>query len=226
MQFKFIKLIINILVVFMPFFLKRLVLIKFYHYKIHKSSKIGFSYIFPLSLEMKEGSSIGHFSVAINLEKLVLGVNTKVGKFNWITGHLKTSQNKFFKNIEKYSALIIDDESAITDRHIIDCTATIQIGKFSTIAGFRSQLLTHSINVYTSQQAASPIIIGDYCFVGTGCIILPDAYLPDRSILAAGSVLNKKHSNSDSLYAGVPAEFKKNISTEAEYFKRKTGVVY
>ena len=81
----------------MPFFLKRLVLIKFYHYKIHKSSKIGFSYIFPLSLEMKEGSSIGHFSVAINLEKLVLGVNTKVGKFNWITGHLKTSQNKFLR---------------------------------------------------------------------------------------------------------------------------------
>ncbi len=45
---------------------------------------------------------------------------------------------------------------------LIDCTARVRIGAFATIGGFRSQLLTHSIDFEAGRQTAEPIEIGEY----------------------------------------------------------------
>jgi acetyltransferase-like isoleucine patch superfamily enzyme len=85
--------------------------------------------------------------------------------------------------------------------------------------------MTHSIDLGVCCQQAEPIRIGDYCFIGTGCIVLPGAELPDFSVLAAGSVLRENMSQAWTVYAGVPARPKRRISEEHAYFHRMVGYV-
>jgi acetyltransferase-like isoleucine patch superfamily enzyme len=108
---------------------------------------------------------------------------------------------------------------------LIDCTESIQVGAFATVAGFRSQLLTHSIDIERAQQRAAPIRIGQYCFVGTDCVLLGGSALPDYSVLGAKSLLNSKFDEPYGLYGGVPASRVKTLSQQTAYFTRTIGFV-
>ena len=121
--------------------------------------------------------------------------------------------------------LLLGTHSAITSRHLLDCTNTVSIGPFTTIAGFRSQILTHSIDLAVNRQNSAEVKIGAYCFVGTGCIVLPGASLPDYCVLGAGAVLNQPVSESHTLYAGVPAHAVKKLPADSGYFNRPRGFV-
>ena len=91
--------------------------------------------------------------------------------------------------------------------------------------GYQSQFLTHSIDIAASRQRAQPIRIGRYCFVGTRCVVLGGAVLPDSSVLGAASLLNKPHEESFVLYAGAPAQRIKNLPQDSAYFHRQRGFV-
>ncbi|MCK4788938.1 MAG: hypothetical protein KAV87_34675, partial [Desulfobacteraceae bacterium] len=113
-----------------------------------------------------------------------------------------------------------------TSRHFMDCNGGIYIGDFATVAGIRSQFLTHSIDVYKNRQHAESITIGKYCFVGTGCILLPGSTLPDYSILGAGAIWTKNFDEPGFLYAGNPAKkVKKLVLGEVPYFTRQQRIV-
>lgn len=221
------KKIINFLVVLFPWKVRRFILIRFYHYQIHPTARIGLSYIYPKHLIMEEGAYIGHLNVAVHLDKMILRENVTIARNNWITGFPVAANSKHFAHDkERKSELIIGKESAITKNHHIDCTNSIHIGDYVTIAGYNSQLLTHSIDVYKSRQDSHPITIGDYCFVSTGVVILGGATLPSYSLLAAGAVLTKSFEKEWVIYAGVPAKPIKNIPNDAKYFHREQGFVY
>ena len=116
--------------------------------------------------------------------------------------------------------------AAITTRHYIDCTNSVTVGEFSTVAGARSQLLTHSIDLQESRQSSKPINIGKYCFIGTACIVLGGSSLPDYSVLGASSMMNKSFSEAYFLYAGNPAKAVKELSKDMAYFRRPSGFVH
>ena len=176
---------------------------------------------------MDEGAKIGHLNVAIHLDKISMGKNSIISRGNWITGFPLETNAPFFKHDNtRKSELIVGQEAAITKNHHIDCTDSIHIGDFVTIAGYRSQFLTHSIDVYQSRQDSHPIVIGDYCFVSTSVIVLGGAVLPDYCVLAAGAVLNKAYDEKWTLYVGVPARPKQSIPRDAKYFSRVKGFVY
>ena len=61
------KIILKLLVIFLPWKLKRLCLNYFWKYQIHPKAHIGFSFIYPKKLIMEEGAQIGHLNVAIHL---------------------------------------------------------------------------------------------------------------------------------------------------------------
>lgn len=216
--------ILNIFIVLLPWKLRRLVLIKFYNYHIDPSSRIGFSYIFPAYLKLDAKAEIGSMNVAIHLDRLVCGKNSFIGRGNWITGH-PASGNHFKSNKGRDSSLTIGDHSAITKSHIIDCTDKITIGKFSTLAGYKSQLITHGINIETNRQECAPIFIGNHCLIGSSVIILGGSFLPNKCILGAGSLLNKRMTKDHSLYGGIPATHIKTISEDSQYFHRDIGFV-
>lgn len=219
--------ILNLMIVLMPWKLKRFLLVKFYKYEIHPSARIGLSYIYPRHLVMKEGATIGHLNVAIHLDLIQMGRNSIISQKNWITGFpTKTNSLHFAHQTNRKSQLMIGNESSITKNHHIDCTDTVAIGDFVTIAGYHSQFLTHSIDIYKNRQDSHSIVIGNYCFISTGVIVLGGSSLPSYSVLGAGAVLNKSFSEECKLYAGVPAKPVKKINQEAKYFNRLSGFVY
>ncbi|MVM32530.1 acyltransferase [Spirosoma sp. HMF4905] len=219
--------LIKLLILILPWRLKRYFLNKLFKYEIHPKANIGLAWVYPKKLIMDEGSIIDHFTVAIHLNKIEIGKDAIIGRSNWITGFPKGTDSKHFKHqSDRSPELLLGDFSAITKRHHIDCTNTIKIGRFVTIAGYQSQLLTHSINLTENYQDSAPINIGDYAFVGTNSVILGGSTLPSYSVLGAKSLLNKVFTTEWTLYAGVPASPIKDIPKNAKYFTRTEGFIY
>lgn len=219
--------ILKILALLLPWKLRRLAMNSWFGYKIHPSARIGLSWVYPSLLIMETGAKIGHFTTAIHLDKIEMKEKSSIGRGNWITGFpTKTNSKHFEHQLERRSELILGESSAIIKNHHFDCTSLIHIGKFATIAGYQSQFLTHSIDVYKNCQDSEPIFIGDYTFVGTNVTILGGAKLPSFSVLGAKSMLNKPFTQEWMLYGGVPAKPVSEISHDAKYFTRKDGFVF
>ncbi len=206
-----------------PWFIRRICLRGIMKYEIHPSARIGLSIILSKSLTMEAGSRIGHLTIAKGLAEIHLRPYARVGNLNWITGFPLGGGRFFLKFPRRYPALLIEEHGCIVHRNIIDCTDTVRIGAFSLIAGNRNQILTHSIDVRTSNQACAPVAIGRYCFVGTGSILLKGSCLADYCILAAGSVLHKAHDTPLRLLSGVPAVPVKELDANLGFFKRRIG---
>lgn len=215
------RVLFNLIVMVLPWKLKRLILNRFYKYNLHPKARIGLSYIFPKHLIMDEGATIGHLNVAIHLELISMEKNCTISQRNWITGFPLENKNHFndFPNRKPY--LIMYQDSAITKQHLVDCTDTVTIGKFTSIGGYGTQILSHSTSLQYNKQGCAPITIGHHCFVGTRSVILPGSVLPNQSVLGAGAVLKKQFSEPFALYGGVPARFIKKMDESYEFFHRK-----
>jgi acetyltransferase-like isoleucine patch superfamily enzyme len=221
-----LRLLVSIGALLLPWPLRRLALVYLLGYSIHKTARLGYSLICPVHLELGPGAYIGHFNFCkTGVELLRLGKGAVIGNLNWITGEpLRASRN--FQGLEgRRPELIVHDQAAITNRHYLDCTATVSIGRFSTFAGIHSTILSHSIDLDSCRQTAEPVSVGEYCFVGAVAVLLPGASLPDYSVLGANSLLNKCYSEPYYLYAGCPARPIKQLSPDGKYFTRTAGFV-
>ena len=216
---------LKIMLVFMPFRIKKIILNKVFGYKIGNDTYIGISWVFPDSLLMEDGAYVGHLNVVKNIDFFKMERNSRLGHQNTITCASKKNK-KYYVGVDRVCEMLMGKHSTITRKHYFDCTDSISIGEFTTIAGFDSQFLTHSIDIYENKQSCKSIHIGSYGMIGTRCTVLPGSVLPDYSVLGAGALLNCRYSDSYSLYAGVPAKMVKKYSGSVEYFRRENGVVY
>lgn len=210
---------------FLPWPLRRWLLKVFFGYKVHRTARLGFCVLMAKNLIMEEHSKIGHLTVCIHLDLVHLKSYASVGRGNWITGFPSGASSYYAHIPDRHAELVLGEHSAITNRHLIDCTSRVSIGKFTTFAGFRSQILSHSIDIAKNRQNASPVTIGDYCFVGTDCVLLGGSALPSFSVLAAKSLLNHAHHEEYTLYGGIPARALKPLEKGSLYFSRITGHV-
>lgn len=213
--------LIQLLILFFPWEIRRRVLIFLYGFEIAPSAWIGKSIILARKLSMKPYSRIHHFVLCKKIDLLALEEDSGIATGCFITG-FSSKHLKYFKHRkERKCELVLGKSAGITNRHFIDCNGGVYIGEFSTIAGLRTQVLTHSIDVYQNRQDVKPVNIGRYCFIGTGCIILPGTGLPDFCVLGAGSVLTKAFTTQYMLYAGNPAAPRKKLDLNAiKYFHR------
>ena len=209
----------------LPWELRRSFLEKQFGFQIHPTARIGLAWVFPSRLIMEEGSIIGTATVCKNIELLHLKAHATIGRGNWITGFPPGPSPHFAHQADRRPELILGEHSAITNRHIIDCTNSVTIGRFTTFAGFHSQIVSHSIDIEENRQSSRPVSVGDYCFVGTNCVLLGGSALPDFSVLGAKSLLNKTFTETYQLYGGVPARPIKALSRECKYFQRTEGFV-
>jgi acetyltransferase-like isoleucine patch superfamily enzyme len=217
---------VQCLLMFLPWRLRRNALRLFFGYVIDPSARIGLSLISVRTLRMGPKARIGHLTRVKGLEELSIGEGASLGNLNWVTAFPVGHPVHFVADVGRIPSLVIERHAAITHRHLIDCTDRVVVGEYSTVAGWRSQILTHAIDIRLSRQSAASVSIGRYCFVGTGVIILKGAYLPDCSILSAGSVLASAMSENFVLYSGVPAVAIKSLDRDSGYFQRMQGFVY
>jgi len=219
------KRLISLFSIVLPWPLRRALLRSLFGYEIADTSRIGFSWIYPKKLILKDGARIGHLTICKNIDLLEIGESASIGNLNWITGYPTGLPGHFEHQTDRRPELVLGPHSAITNRHLVDCTARVHIGAFATFAGYAGQLVTHSINLETNRQEAHPISIGAYSFVGTNCVVLEGSSLPDYSVLGAKSLLNKSYTEKYFLYGGVPAKPIKALPETTRYFQRKTGFV-
>lgn len=218
------KKLLALCVVVLPWRLKRWALQRFWGYQLAPDARIGLSYVFPGQLVMAEKARIGHLNVAIHLGRMECGAHSIIERGNWITGHPPQGAH-FRQRSERDPSFILGAHAAVTKSHIIDCTDRVEIGPYSTVAGYHSQFITHGIELGTPRQDCRPIRIGAYCLIGTRVTVVGGARLPDRSVLGAGSLLNKAHTQECAMYAGQPAERRKLLDPQAGYFNRERGFV-
>lgn len=221
------KIVFQILIIFLPWNIRRSLLCYFFKYKIPKSAFIGKSIILADKLKMDENSAIGNLTFCKNIGFLNLGINARIGSLNYITGFPQNNKDFFSHRTDRKCELFVGNHSAITSRHFIDCTAGVYFGNYTTFAGIRSQILTHSIDVVNNIQDCKPVKFGSYCFIGTGITALAGSNLPDYAILGANSLLNKVFSKENTLYGGVPAKEISSLDNDKlKYFHRTSGFVY
>ena len=209
----------------LPWALKRLAYTRLCGYSIAPGCRIGLSLVLVDRLTMEPGASIGHLNVVKGLDEVRMGEKATICRLNWIYG-FPSGTDHFAHQPERVSRLTLEEHAALTSRHLVDCTNEVSIGAFATFAGFRSQILTHSIDLAESRQSSKPIRIGRYAFVGTGCILLGGSRVPDCSVLGAGSVLTKAYEDTHTVYGGNPAKPIKELPKDTKYFLRTQGFVW
>jgi acetyltransferase-like isoleucine patch superfamily enzyme len=101
------------------------------------------------------------------------------------------------------------------NRHYFDCAGQVILRPFAAALGIKSVFQSHELDLVENTTTPGRIILDKNAMTGTACILLMDSYLPERSVLAAGSLLTKaKQGDSmpvSSLYAGVPARFIREV---------------
>ncbi len=217
--------VLRLISLLLPWNIRRGFLEKQFGYKIHPTARIGLAWVFPSRLIMEEGAAVGHLTVCKNIDLLHLKAHSVIGRGNWITGFPLGPSPHFAHQSDRRPELVLDEHSAVTHRHLIDCTNSVKIGRFTTVAGFQSQIITHWIDIQENRQTSAPIQIGNYCFVGTNSVLIGGSVLPDFCVLGAKSLLNKAFSDSYQLYGGVPARPIQTISRDSKYFQRTEGFV-
>ncbi|MCW1843767.1 acyltransferase [Prosthecomicrobium hirschii] len=216
----------QILLFVLPWSLRRQLLNAIYGYEIAPGARIGWSVVMVARCVMSPTARIGHLTMVKGLDLLRIDEQALLGNLNWVTGFPTALRQHFAHETERCPSLLIERHAAITNRHIIDCTDRVTIGAFATLGGFRSQILTHAIDLKECRQSCRPVTIGAYCFVGTGAILMKGSVLPDRSILGPGSVLTKVMSEPGMLYSGVPAVAVRPVAADTGYFVRQVGFVW
>lgn len=221
-----IKFAVCLLSLALPEQLRYAVFRRYFGWKIDPSAKISrFSVLIVDYADIGKDASIGALTVIRGLSNLRMGTNSIIGRLNWISGYPAQLKQSFSQIGNRDPSLYIGDESAITNRHLIDCTDAVRIGRYSTVAGFRSQVLTHSINLESSMQSCAPVLIGDYVFVGTAVVILGGSTIPSYTVVGANTLINKELKEQYCLYGGVPVKQIKTLPHNYKYFSRESGSV-
>lgn len=198
-------------------------LLNFLGYDIALGAIVAPSVIHRVShVTMAEGALIGFGNCFRDLSRLELGAEALIGQWNWISAavpfYAASPHNRLV------GTLVLEAHAAITSRHYVDVTGGCRIGAFATVAGVRSTLVTHGIDVARCTQTAAGIRVGRYSLVGSNCKIVPGANVPDRCVIGMGSTVTKSVSGEGMLHAGSPARPVREVH-DGEYFVRTRGAV-
>lgn len=218
------RVIISALLIPFPWAVRRMIFSLCFGYRFDAGSFVGRSILSASKVSMGKNARISSLTIIRNLGELDMEDGALIGSFNWIHGYV--GDQHFTKFPNRVSRLRMCRNSALTARHIVDCTDEVLIGEFATIAGHRSQILTHGIDLTRGNQACAPVYIGRYSFVGTACILTKGVTVPAYAVVGAGSNFTKSSGSDEfALYGGNPAQFLRKLEPTSAYFTRTEGVV-
>ncbi|ADG79208.1 putative protein OS=Tsukamurella paurometabola (strain ATCC 8368 / DSM / CCUG 35730 /CIP 100753 / JCM 10117 / KCTC 9821 / NBRC 16120 / NCIMB 702349/ NCTC 13040) OX=521096 GN=Tpau_2605 PE=4 SV=1 [Tsukamurella paurometabola] len=148
---------------------------------------------------------MGSLNVFRNLSEVQIGEGCFFGNLNSITAH-----PDFQRATPWAGRLVMAAESGITSRHYLDCSGEITVCRMAAIGGVQSIMQSHEIDLRRNEPSIGRISIGEHSLTATRVLILKDAHLPPRSVLAAGAVLTRGDTGEkEGVYAGNPARFVK-----------------
>ncbi len=141
-----------------------------------------------------------------NLAYVRMGEWSFIGRWNQITAAVD-----YQRYSDSVGMLLLGKLAGLTNRHYLDCSGQIILRPNSGIGGIKSIFQSHEIDIANNETTVGQIVLEKNAMTGTGCIVLKGARVPERSILAAGSVLPKARDHAampiSALYGGAPARY-------------------
>lgn len=208
----------SLLLVLLPTSMRRVVATRLLGWDVHPTARIGRSLIRVGRVSLGERASIGSFNVISGLDELVLKDHASIATRNSITAHPLASV--VFDNPRRRSALVLRRHAKITVAHEIDCSDLVELEPHARLAGFRCQVLTHSLNLVNNRQTTGPVVLGEQCAVMSGSLLLSGTRVPARSVVSAGSVVTTRLTKEYTFYRGNPAEAVRELPEHLAYFHR------
>lgn len=175
-------------------------------YKIGKNTYLGYSLILSRKVEIGNNVSIGHFNLIKSFKLITLENGCRIGSFNWITGG-------------GIGYLLLGYNASIRRFHFIEASGGFSIGNNSILAGRGSHFFTHGLSP-NNLDDVRPILISDWCYIGTSVRFVPGVIIPEGCFVGMGSVVTKSFTKEYSLIAGSPATIKKTFTKDEKYFNR------
>lgn len=218
------KTLLAILAVILPQRLKHLVYRWGLGWEIDPTARIGASLILVDHAVIGANVQMSHLNVFKGMELLGLDRDVAIGAFNWVSGPSKSS-GEFPHSPDRSPSLLMGEGAAIVTRHVVDCSDRVTFEPFSTLAGNRSQILSHGIDTERNVQTTNPVLIGRASLVSTGCILLAGSRVPPRCVVASGAVVHRDLGEELHLYGGVPARPIKEIAPDNAHISRRKGWV-
>lgn len=136
----------------------------------------------------------------------VIGINRSA---YWPMHH--SSIASYVKNVH----LGIDTQPGINPGCYIHAVNRIYVGDYTQIApnvGLMSG--NHDLYDYRKQEPAGPIVIGKYCWLGMGAVVLPNVVLGDFTIVGAGAIVTKSFPEGHCVIVGNPAHKLRDLDKE------------
>ncbi|WP_205474154.1 hypothetical protein [Nocardioides sp. SYSU D00038] len=205
--------------VLLPSGLKRRMAKLLLGWDIHPTAHIGRSIVLARHVSMGPGALIGSRNVIRGLDELRMAEGASIASRNFING-LPPGHWAFPKSPDRTSTLVMGKESLITVGHEIDCSDKVVLEDYARVAGFRSQILTHSLNLVTNEQTTGPVTIGELSALMSGVIVMSGCDVPPRCIVSAGSVITTRLKAELTLYRGNPATAARPLPATLGYFTR------
>lgn len=188
-------------------------------HRVHPRAKFGPCIVWDVDgMHLDEESRVGPFNVFRNLRRVEIGRASVIGQWNWLS-----AAPSLVGQIESGGCVTLGVHSAITSRHYIDLSGGLTVGKFSTVAGVRSTVITHGIGWRENRQRVRPVSIGDYCIIGSNSSMTPGAAVGDRSVVGMGATLAGTY-EAGSLIVGTRGEVVRR-DLDGDYFERSRGYV-
>lgn len=176
-------------------------------HRVARTARIGPSVVAVERLWMQDGSTIRLGNV-LRCRRVIMRRQSYLDRFNRFTGPFTLALSEaaaFGRTNVVYRAphptsigpamLRLGKLSKITSSHLVDCTCTISIGAYSTIAGAGSQLWTHGYK-HARQgpgryRIDGRIDIGSNVYIGSASVLNAGLHIADGVTVGSHSSVSK-----------------------------------
>lgn len=175
-------------------------LVKMTGHDVDDKSSIGITLALRVHFfTFENNTKLGSFNVIRNLNHLHMSDGAQIGNLNWISAAPE------FSVMDTNARLIMGSSSAITNRHYLDVSGTLEMMTGSALWGVRTTVMTHGIEPDSWKQSAIKTTIGERSVIGSNSIIVPGTTIPDGCYFGMGSLISGKKYISKTRYINQKA---------------------
>lgn len=114
-------------------------------------------------------------------------------------------------SVSDSAELIIGDGFRITARSSIICHDKVEIGN-DVLLSWDNLIMDTDFHQINDSPVSDPVRIGDHVWLGCRCLVLKGSFIPEGSVLAAGTTITKKLSEANAIYGGVNKKIRSDVS--------------
>lgn len=177
-------------------------------HRVGSNCRIGFSVLWVDQLLLQGNNRIGHGNL-IACRRLCIGHNGYIGRLNMVSGLISIllrdtgsigNANKIVRgpvdNVTSGPAmLLIGRIGKITANHRVDCTRSVRIGDYSTLAGIGIQVWTHGyihdVSGPGRYRIDGAVNIGDNVYIGASSIVSMGVTICSGVMVGAGTTISR-----------------------------------